>query len=361
MSIKKDKYFINLANTIAKNSAWLTRFNPSVGAVIVKDDDVISFASTSIRGRPHAEINALKILSKKEKKGSTIYISLEPCAHYGKTPPCVNKIISSNIKKVVYSINDVDLRTSGKSYNILKSNNIHVKKNFYPSLTKKLYKEYFYSRKKNKPYVYGKLAISKDFYLKDKKNFYITNKYSLKTTHILRSRNSCIITTAKTINDDNPKLNCRIVGLKKYSPNVAIIDKNLKINKNSFLIKNAKKNKTFLFYNNFNKHKLKYLRSKKLILVKTPLKNINLDFNFILKKLYKFGHFNVLVEGGKNFTFNLLNNGFFNEFYLFVASQSLKNRGLIKVKNIKSKLTNKFKNIKINQTFLDKDNLIQYY
>ena len=119
MSIKKDKYFINLANTIAKNSAWLTRFNPSVGAVIVKNDDVISFASTSIRGRPHAEINALKFLSKKEKKSSTIYISLEPCAHYGKTPPCTLAIINSKIKKVYYAIDDIDERTSRKSYNIL--------------------------------------------------------------------------------------------------------------------------------------------------------------------------------------------------------------------------------------------------
>ena len=361
MSIKKDKYFINLANTIAKNSAWFTRYNPSVGAVIVKNDDVISYASTSIRGRPHAEINALKILSKKEKKNSTIYISLEPCAHYGKTPPCVNKIISSNIKKVVYSINDVDLRTSGKSYNILKSNNIHVKKNFYPSLTKKLYKEYFYSRKKNKPYVYGKLAISKDFYLKDKKNFYITNKYSLKTTHILRSRNSCIITTAKTINDDNPKLNCRIVGLKKYSPNVAIIDKNLKINKNSFLIKNAKKNKTFLFYNFKDKNKIKFLKSKKIKLIYTPILKKKLDIDFVLKKLFQFDISSILVEGGKSLIQSMLINNYFNEFYLFISSKYLKKKGTLKIKKIRSFLSSKFKNFKSNETFLYKDNLIHYH
>ena len=105
----------------------------------------------------------------------------------------------------MYSIKDVDLRTSGKSYKILKSKKIKVKK-FVKKISKSIYKKYFYSKKNQKPYLYGKLAISKDFYLKDKKNFYITNNHSLKTTHILRSKVNCILTTSKTINDDNPKL-----------------------------------------------------------------------------------------------------------------------------------------------------------
>ena len=272
MSIKKDKYFIGLANNLAKNNNGFTGPNPSVGAVVVKDSKVISFGLTGISGRPHAEINSLKKLSKKELKDSSIYISLEPCTHFGKTPPCVNKIISSKIKKVVYSINDVDIRTSGKSYKILRKNKIKVIKNYFNNFSKKIYKSYFFSKKHKLPYIYGKLAVSKDFFLKDKKNFYITNEYSLKTTHILRSKISCILTTAKTINDDNPKLNCRIEGLDKFTPNVAIIDKDLRIIKNSFLIKNAKNNKTYLFYNTNNKNKLNFLKSKKIILIKTPIK-----------------------------------------------------------------------------------------
>ena len=131
MSIKKDKYFIALANTLARNSLGYTGPNPSVGAVVVKKDNVISFGTTSNTGRPHAEVNALNSLSKNDKKNSTIYISLEPCAHKGKTDPCVSKIIFSKLKRVVYSINDADLRTSGKSYKILNSKKIKVKKIFY--------------------------------------------------------------------------------------------------------------------------------------------------------------------------------------------------------------------------------------
>ncbi len=169
MSIKKDKYYINLANNLAINFKGYTGPNPSVGSIVVKNDKIISFGNTGISGRPHAEVNALKKLSKKEKKNSTIYISLEPCSHYGKTSPCVNKIIQSKINRVVYSINDIDNRTSGKAYKILKSNNIKVKKELLKNYTRTIYKNYFFSKKNKIPYIFGKLAISKDFYMKDKK------------------------------------------------------------------------------------------------------------------------------------------------------------------------------------------------
>ncbi len=361
MSIKKDKYFINLANNLAQNNLGYSGPNPSVGAVIVKNNRVIAYGSTSDTGRPHAEINALKKLSKKDKKNSTIYISLEPCNHYGKTPPCVKKIIDSNIKRVVYAINDKDIRTSGKSYKILRSKNIKVKKNICQREAKLIYKNYFFSKIHNKPYIYGKLAISKDFYLKDKKKFYITNTQSLQTTHILRSRVGCILTSSKTINDDNPKLNCRLKGLEKFSPKVAILDKDLNIKKNSFIVKNAKKNKTYLFFNSSKKKKITYLKQKKIKLVQTPIYKNKLDFNYVLKKLYKYEISSVLIEGGKSLITSLLNNDSFNEFYLFISSEKLKNRGFLKIKNIKTILSSKFKNIKIDETFLDNDNLIHYY
>ena len=361
MSIKKDKYFITLANNLAQSSKGYTGSNPSVGAVVVKKNQVISFASTSLNGRPHAEKNALKNISLKNKKGSSIYISLEPCAHHGKTPPCVNEIIKSKIKRVVYSIKDPDIRTSGKSFKILKSNKIKVKKDINKKIAKSIYKNYFYSKTKNKPYLYGKLAISKDSFLKDKKKFYLTNKFSLQTVHVIRSKVNCILTTSKTVNDDNPRLNCRINGLEKLSPQIAIIDKNLTVNKSSFLISNAKNNRTFIFFNKYNKKKINFLNKKKITTIYTPMKKNFLDFDFILKKLYDFEINTILVEGGKSITNFLISRNLFNEFYLFVSSHYLKNRGFMKVNNIRSKLSNKFKNIKFDETYLDKDRLIHYY
>ena len=171
MSIRKDKYYINIANNLAINSNGYSGPNPSVGAVVVKNNKIISFGNTGFLGRPHAEINALNKLSKNEKKNSTIYISLEPCSHYGKTPPCVNNIIKSGIKRVVYSINDIDNRTSGKAFNILKSKNIKVKKNLLNNISGKIYKKYFFSKKKAYLTFMVNLLFQKIFILKIKINF----------------------------------------------------------------------------------------------------------------------------------------------------------------------------------------------
>ena len=105
---KKDRYYMNLAFKLARDKVGLTGENPAVGCVIVKNNQVISLGQTGINGRPHAEFNAIKE-SKQNLKGSKIYVSLEPCTHYGKTPPCSKLIIKSKIKEVIFSVIDVDI------------------------------------------------------------------------------------------------------------------------------------------------------------------------------------------------------------------------------------------------------------
>ena len=120
MSIKqiKDSFYIKLAYQQAKINVGSTGSNPSVGVVVVKNNSVISSASTSLNGRPHAEVNALT--KKINFKNSDLYLTLEPCSHYGKTPPCTKKIINKKIKRVIFSINDIDPRSKNLSSNILR-------------------------------------------------------------------------------------------------------------------------------------------------------------------------------------------------------------------------------------------------
>ena len=126
MSTKKDKFllkdhlYMEIALDLAKARDGHTGTNPSVGCVIVKDDEIISVGQTSLKGRPHAEFNAIKNCNV-NLKDSKMYITLEPCSHYGVTPPCTNLIIKSKISEVIYSIKDVDKRVAGKTYKILSS------------------------------------------------------------------------------------------------------------------------------------------------------------------------------------------------------------------------------------------------
>ncbi len=122
MSTKKDKFsnkdkkYMKIALDLAKSKHGLTGSNPSVGCVIVKNDKVISIGTTSHNGRPHAEYNAIKN-SNSDLKNAKIYVTLEPCCHYGLTPPCTNLIIKSKVAEVIYSVDDIDKRVQKKNFN----------------------------------------------------------------------------------------------------------------------------------------------------------------------------------------------------------------------------------------------------
>ena len=366
MSLKKDSFnsldrkYMQFAINLANNQKPLTGINPSVGCVIVKNKKIISYGATNINGRPHAQTITLS-KNKKENFGSTMYLTLEPCTHYGKTPPCTNSIIKSKIKNVYYSSEDLDIRTYKKSKTILKLKKINVKSNLLINDTKKLYKSYNFVKKNNFPYLTGKLACSSNFYIL-KNNSFITNSHSRKVSHLLRYENNGILTSYKTINNDNPRLNCRLNGLEKFSPTRVIIDKYLRINTNSYVVNSSKKTKTFIIYNKSNNKKIKYLKKKGVKLIYLDIDtNEYFDLKKVFKKIYNLGVHKLLVECGKDLTMKILSENFFNEFYLFKSDKILNNKDKININNIIKKLDKNYKNKKHVKTYLDKDSLIQYY
>ena len=212
----KDKRYMKLALDLARSRRGLTGDNPSVGCVIVKKDKIISIGQTGFGGRPHAEHNAI-LNCLEDPRGSKMYITLEPCNHYGKTPPCTKNIIKNKISEVYYSIDDIDLKVKGKSYSILKKNNIKVKRGLLKKDAINLYRSYLINRKKKLPYVIGKIALSNNNLIYSQFSKRITNQVSDKLTHYLRFKSDAILISSKTLNIDNPKLNCRLNGYNKFS------------------------------------------------------------------------------------------------------------------------------------------------
>ena len=313
-SIKSDKYFMSLAMNLAIERNGLTGLNPSVGCVIVKNNKILSFGQTGLNGRPHAEFVAIKKCKKKDLKGSSIYVTMEPCTHYGKTPPCTNLIIKSKIKKVIYSVNDVDKRTSNKAYNLLKSKKIVVLKGLLEFEAKKVYKKYFLNKNFKKPYIVAKIACSNDNFTSTK-NKIITNKYSRTVSHVLRYRYDSILTTSKTSNSDNSKLSCRINGLENYSPRRLIIDKDLQINKKSPIINDDKKSNTVIFHSSGDKKRINYLKSKGIKLIYIDLDSSNkINLKKVFLKAYNIGIGSIIIEGGKTLTKSVLRDKLINEF-----------------------------------------------
>jgi len=357
----KDNQYMGYALRLAELHKGLTAENPSVGCIIVKNDCVISVGKTGINGRPHAEFNAIK-KTKKNLNGSTMYVTMEPCNHYGKTPPCTKIISESKIKKVVYSINDIDIRSRNKAIKFLKSKKINVKKGVLDKEVFNFYKSYFFIKKYKIPYVIGKIACSKDNLINSKYNKYITNDHLLKISHLLRYRNQGILVSYRTINSDNPMLNCRLNGLDKFSPKRFILDKNLKIKKKSKLVNSAKKIPTYIFYNCNNNRKINYLKKNKLKLIKIDLDNNNyLDFQKILKCIYKLKIYTLLIEGGYKLTNYLLKKKFFNEFYLFKSNKKLGKKGYNNISNAINKLIKLYNKNEILDTFTNEDKIIRYF
>ena len=322
---KNHRFFLDLAFRIAETNLGKTKLNPSVGTIIVKDNAVISSGVTSINGRPHSEFNALN-KKKINFNGAHLYTTLEPCTHYGSTPPCVNIIIKKKIKKVFYSFHDPDLRTFKKAKIILKNNKIQTKLikniNF-----KNFYKSYFFNKKYNLPFISAKIALSKDYYSINKKSKWITNNLSKKVTHLLRSKNDCIISTSKTINKDNALLNCRLDGLNKNKPDLFIIDLNLKLKKKLLINNIINKRKTFLITNIRNKNKVALFKKKGFNIIFINSLNKKNEFLKLFMKIYRLNYSRVLFETGLTFLNSLLEFNLINDLYVLKSNLSLKNYG----------------------------------
>ena len=351
---------MELALDLAKAREGLTGSNPSVGCVIVKDNKIISIGQTSFNGRPHAELNAIRNTSS-DLKDSTMYVSLEPCCHHGVTPPCTSAIIKSKISKVIFSITDIDKRVKDKTLKILSLKKIDVRKGLLKNKINQFYIPYFFNRKKKLPFVTGKIAVTKNNLIYSKNNRKITNLRSDKFSHFLRYKNDSIMISYKTLNKDNPKLNCRLQNMKKFSPKRIILDNKLETSKKSYIFKTANKNNTIIFYNEADKIRISIFKKQKIKIIKTKINSHKkFEISVILKKLYSLGCRNILVEGGNELTKKFLSKKLFNQFYLFKSPKKLSKLTEYKEFNGFNILKKNYKNmLKINANF--GNNIIKLY
>ena len=345
-------FFSNLAFNIAERNLGKTNKNPSVGCVIVKNNSVISSGVTSINGRPHAEYNALS--KNLNFRNADMYVTLEPCAHYGITPPCTNLIKQKGLKKVYYCFEDPDIRTYKKAKKVLNGKIKKIKR--IDNRNKDFYKSYFLNKKNKLPFIDAKIAISKDFSTISKKNKWITNSRSRKVGHLIRSKYDCIISTSASINKDNSLLNCRIKGLNNFKPDLVIIDRKLRLKKNLALYSLAKKRKTYLFTTSNNSKKISFLKKRNIRVIKLNSLLTNDDFLNLFRKLFQIGKRRVLIESGLIFLNQLLKINFINNLYIFKSNTKLKSNGF---NNSKKNLIKNLKILKQVNVNLNNDKLLK--
>ena len=356
---RKDIFFMGLALQQAKKILGNTNGNPAVGCVITQNGSMISAAHTSFNGRPHAEVNALKLIPK-NLKNSKLYVTLEPCSHYGKTPPCIKEIIKKNIKKVYFSVFDPDIRSFNKSTKTLKKNKIYVNVGLNNKKIKEFYKSYFLYKNTNFPFVTAKLAISKDYFMINKKKKWITNVYSRSRVHLMRSLHDCIITSSTTIINDNPLFTCRIAGIEDRTPPIIILDRNLRLSHKLNIIKKRNSKQIIIFYNNFNRKKINILKDLGISAYKIPLNNNgNLDLKRVLIKAKKLSFSRIFLESGIKLSKSFLKMNLVNHLNIFISNDKLKRIGDDNIGSFLKKYL-KNKKAKVEKVNLFNEKLISY-
>tara|TARA_Y100001958_G_C21155817_1_gene490886 strand:+ start:6 stop:1070 length:1065 start_codon:yes stop_codon:yes gene_type:complete len=333
-------FFSNLAFNLAEKNLGKTNKNPSVGCIITKNKSVISSAVTSVNGRPHAEYIALN--KKINFENSNMYVTLEPCTHFGLTPPCTNIIKKKRVKNIFYVFEDPDIRTNKQAKKILKNlKKIKIKSKKY----KNFYKSYFLNKRKQFPLIDAKIAITRDYFTINKKNKWITNDRSRKVSHLIRSKYDCVVSTSNSINQDNSLLNCRIDGLDNNKPDLIIIDRHLKLKNKLKLFDLPRQRKIYLITLSNNKKKISFLMKKKVKIIKIKSLENKKDFSSLFKIIMKIGKGRILIESGLVFLYQLFKYKLINNLYLFKSSKSLYTKGynnqsinFIKKLNIKNKI-----------------------
>jgi diaminohydroxyphosphoribosylaminopyrimidine deaminase/5-amino-6-(5-phosphoribosylamino)uracil reductase len=246
-----DRRFMAAAIRLSRKHQGLTGTNPSVGTLIVSDEGggpvIIGRGVTAIGGRPHAEAEALAEAGERAQ-GATAYVTLEPCAHHGRTPPCANALVTAGIKRVVGAATDPDHRVSGKGYAILRAAGIAVVENVLAAQAADQMAGYLIRSLKKRPEVTLKLAISADGMIGrlGHGQVAITGSIARAQVHLMRAESDAILVGINTAMTDDPELTVRLDGLARRSPHRIVLDPSARLPLGSRLAGSAKQTPVWL-------------------------------------------------------------------------------------------------------------------
>ncbi len=339
VAVNIQEKYIRRCIELAKNGLGTTYPNPLVGSVIVHNDKIIGEGWHKKSGEPHAEVNAVNSVKDKSLlKESTIYVSLEPCSHFGKTPPCCDLIIENKIPNVVIGTVDPNIKVAGNGIKKLIAAGANVSVGFLEAECNELNKRFFTFHKKKRPYVILKWAESQDGFIapleilrkalneNEPKPVWITNEFSRQLVHKWRSEEQAILVGTNTVIDDNPKLDVR--DWKGNNPTRIVLDPKNRIPKDYTIFDNQIK--TIIISGS---------------ILSTNQENVNfevIDFEQntaqqILHVLYKHQIQSVIIEGGRQTLQTFIDKNIWDEARIFKGNNYIENgtkAPIITLKNI---------------------------
>ena len=315
---------------LAKKGGGYVHPNPLVGCVVVKDGEVIAEGYHEKYGEFHAERNAL-LHCKSETKGASLYVTLEPCCHYGKTPPCTEIIIERGVKKVFVGILDPNPLVAGKGVKILQDAGIEVEVGLCEDEIRELNKVFLKYITTKRPYVIMKTAMTLDgkiaAFTGDSK--WVTNEESRKMVHELRSEMAGVIVGIGTVLADDPMLNVRLEG-NPHQPIRIVVDSNLRIPIDSQLVRTATQYRTIVCRDArpcVSTKKIALLYKAGIEIIECQSNNNHVDINDLMIKLGSLGIDSILLGGGGTLNAAFLEAGCVDEVWAFIAPKIIGGEG----------------------------------
>ena len=295
-----DEYFIKIALDLAKQGAGFTSPNPMVGAVIVKDNEIVGKGFHEAVGKAHAEVNAINdagLLA----NGATLYVTLEPCNHIGRTPPCTKKIASSGIKRVVVAMRDPNPHVQGGGIDFLTDIGVEVATGICENEAKKQNEIFIKYINTKRPFVIVKCAATLDGQIAtmtgDSK--WVTSEKSREYVHGLRHLCDAIMVGIDTVKRDDPALTTRLDGINCLDPVRVILDTHLSIPEEAKILGMDSNSKTIIITgDSFSKDKKKRIEKKGALVVTSPVKNALIDLDHLIDYLGSINITSLLIEGG---------------------------------------------------------------
>jgi len=321
MSTTDDIKFMRRALELAAKAMGRTSPNPMVGAVIVKDGEIIGEGYHRRAGTPHAEINALAEAGR-SARGATIYVNLEPCSHYGRTPPCADALVEAGIKRAVISVLDPNPKVAGRGVEILKDAGVETCVGVLEEDAAKLNEVFFKYIKTGLPFVSLKVAMTLDgkiaTYSGDSR--WITGDTSRKFVHHLRNTNDAVMVGIGTVLADDPQLNTRLDINDSKDPVRIIIDGNLEIPLTSKIVTSSSKQKSIVFTSYIkDKEKAEKLQSYGVEIIELGGSSSRLPIEEAMKVLGGMGICSLLVEGGSAVNAYMIEKKLVDKLYWFIA------------------------------------------
>lgn len=321
-----DSDYMQLAMRLARKAKGFTSPNPCVGAVVVKEGKIVGQGFHTACGKPHAEVEAINDAGD-QARNATIYVTLEPCNHFGKTPPCTHKIIQAGIKKVVVGCKDPNPFVSGGGIEHLEQNGIEVVSGVMENEACQLIEEFiWYIQNDKAPFVTLKCAATLDGRIATScgDSQWITNDASRAYAHQIRHESDAILIGSGTLHADNPSLTARIKGKDTKDPARIVLDRALTIKEDAILLNLLSDAPTVIVTGpDVSASKKERLEKKGVQFLTVGLKPPGLDLNELMIKLKQMCIQSVLIEGGGMVAGSALKAGIVNKVIYFIAPKIL--------------------------------------